>query len=154
MQVKSIIFNLLLTSAVMISGYNIWKTTGVLGGKVSRGLEENIKNNKKFTYDRSWNAELIRLAQKHVLNKKTCFVWTTPVFRKEIATETKVFELNYYLYPSKIYYMNNGKIGLCDFVICEQALRTHFERTAKAMNLDNKFKIVGENDVTCIYQQK
>lgn len=143
-QVRLIIFNLLLTSAVTVSGYNIWKMTGVLGEKVTRGLEENI----------SWNVELIRLAQKHVCKGKPCFVWILPVLRKEISTETQVFEFNYYLYPSKVYYMNDSEIGLCDFVICEQALRTHFERTANALNLGNKFRIVGENDDTCIYQRK
>lgn len=153
---RSFIVSLLLMAGLFAVGYNIWKLFDSINTNFVDGFYHRLEG-RSFTAGEGFSYQLIRLARKNIPKKSRCYYWTIPLLQKEISTECRVLELNYYLHPVTVYYRNDLEILQSDYLICDSPLLSHLKRRLLELELitgiQQDFTICGQNEDTVVLKK-
>lgn len=147
----------LLMACLFAVGYNIWRLFDGVNTNFADGFCNRLQG-RFFTAGEGFSYQLIRLAKDKIPKGSRCCYWTIPSLQKEISTECRVLELNYYLYPITVYYLDDSEILLSDHLICDIALLSHLKRRLLELELitgvAQDFTICGQNEHTVVLKRE
>lgn len=124
---KKVLFNCAILFCLSIATYNCFNEKKILLNNVTDGFV-NLDNNRPFFNDRGNSMEMLELAQKNIPTGSKVYFWSFSDPRMEIATQSRVMELNYVLHPITVCYGNDAFLADSYFILCHSALLPDLKR--------------------------
>lgn len=109
---------------------------------------------KRFSSSHGYSRNMLLFAEKNIPKNSSVFYWTMPMLQQEISTECRAYELNYFLYPSKIGYGKDADLSQYEFVLSQTSIAHMAEYRLKALKCDYLIKAKDEYHTLFALKQK
>jgi hypothetical protein len=112
------------------NGFTLWQS---LGWRFGGGFE-NLAEGRPFTTPYHRASARIRVPLAAIPAGSKVFFWDEPRPEYAVATECRAITLNYYLYPSRVGYLDDRDLYGSDYAVVDDTSESLFHERVKSLS--------------------